>query len=57
MLDLRSVGYLSSAGLRVVMVAKKGMDAANGKLVLRGVRKDVMHVFAMTGFTRFLAFE
>lgn len=56
-LDLTSVGYISSAGLRVVMATQKAMSASGGQFVVKGVQKEVMQVFAMTGFTRILTFE
>lgn len=54
--DFADVEYISSAGLRVVMVADRHMTAA-GKLILKNVNDDVMEIFEMTGFVELLNFE
>ena len=55
-LDLKDVEYLSSAGLRVLLVAHKVM-AKQGKMSLRNVNKSVMEVFDITGFSNILDIE
>ncbi len=55
-LDLKDVEYLSSAGLRVLLVARKVM-AKQGKMSLRNVNKSVMEVFDITGFSNILDIE
>lgn len=54
--DFADVEYISSAGLRVVMVADRHMTAV-GKLILKNVNDDVMEIFEMTGFVELLNFE
>lgn len=54
--DFADVEYISSAGLRVVMVADRHMTA-DGKLILKNVNGDVMEIFEMTGFVELLNFE
>lgn len=49
-LDLASVGYVSSAGLRVVLVLAKRLKQVNGTLVLCGLRSRVREVFDISGF-------
>lgn len=49
-LDLSDVDYISSAGLRVILVAGKKLRAAQGQLVLCGLREEVRGVFEMSGF-------
>ncbi|MFY8102766.1 MAG: STAS domain-containing protein [Ramlibacter sp.] len=49
-LDLSEVGYISSAGLRVILAAGKKLRATQGKLVLCGLRDEVRGVFEMSGF-------
>lgn len=48
--DLSRVDYISSAGLRVILVAGKKLGATQGKLVLCGLGDDVRGVFEMSGF-------
>ncbi len=49
-LDLSGVDYISSAGLRVILVAGKKLRATQGQLVLCGLRDEVRGVFEMSGF-------
>lgn len=49
-LDLSAMGYVSSAGLRVMLLAGKKLRAAKGQLVLAGLRDEVRDVFEMSGF-------
>lgn len=53
--DFAGVEYISSAGLRVVMVADQYMSSC-GKLVLKNVNDDVREIFEMTGFDELLNF-
>lgn len=48
--DLSGVDYISSAGLRVILLAGKKLRATEGKLVLCGLREEVRGVFEMSGF-------
>ena len=56
MLDLGSLEYISSAGLRVILKAYKAL-AAKGGLKLTGVQEAVREVFDITGFSDFLDME
>lgn len=55
-IDLAKLSYLSSAGLRVLLVAQKIMTK-NGKMVIRHVNEDVMEIFSLTGFSAVLDIE
>ena len=55
-LDFSKLSYLSSAGLRVVLVAQKIM-MQQGKIDIKNANQDVMDIFSMTGFSNFLNFE
>ena len=55
-IDLAKLSYLSSAGLRVLLVAQKIMNK-NGKMVIRHANEDVMEIFNLTGFAAVLDFE
>lgn len=52
--DLAGLEYISSAGLRVLLAAAKGMDAQSGEMTVANVRPEVMEVFEVTGFADFL---
>lgn len=52
-LDLTKVGYLSSAGLRLLLLVYREFSARNGKLVLVGVSPDIRAVMSHTGFLSF----
>jgi len=49
-LDLRDVGYVSSAGFRVLLLAGKQADAGGSRLVLSGVTGKVRQLFDLGGF-------
>ena len=54
--DCEELSYLSSAGLRVLLVAHKIMSK-QGKMSLKRVNKSVMEIFDITGFLNILVFE
>ena len=49
-IDLAGVDYVSSAGLRVILLAGKRLKAGGGRLALAGLRDNVREVFEMSGF-------
>jgi len=53
-MDLTNVEYVSSAGLRIFMMAAKRLRARGERLSLRGVRPNVLTVLQMSNFTSFL---
>lgn len=53
-LDLSSVPYISSAGLRVVLLCAKELKAKNGGFALCGLGENVMDVFQLSGFSNIL---
>ena len=55
-LDVKGMEYISSAGLRVLLVAQKKMQKI-GSMKLTNVCQDVMEVFEMTGFADILVIE
>ena len=55
-LDMKGVEYISSAGLRVLLVAQKKMGKI-GTLKLTDVCDAVMDIFEMTGFSDILVIE
>jgi anti-anti-sigma factor len=50
LLDLAGLDYVSSAGLRVLLVAAKRADERGGKLALAGLSPKVRQLFELGGF-------
>lgn len=48
--DLSDLDYISSAGLRVILLAGKKMRETKGYIALAGLRANVNDIFAMSGF-------
>ena len=57
LLDCAAMEYISSAGLRVVLMAHKSIVANGGRFVIRNLSKEVRSVFDMIGFSNILAIE
>ena len=53
-LDCNAMEYISSAGLRVVLIAHKSITANGGRFVVSNLSKEVRSVFDITGFSRIL---
>lgn len=49
-LNMAELGYISSAGLRVVLQAAKDLKARQGDLLLAGLQGSVKDIFEMSGF-------
>ena len=52
--DLSQLDYISSAGLRVFLLAAKHMDDAKGKMIICSLKDAVKQVFDLAGFPSFL---
>ena len=57
MLDMGEMNYISSAGLRVVLLMLKKMNKAGKTMKLINVTEPVYEVFELTGFTDILNIE
>jgi anti-anti-sigma factor len=53
-IDLAGVDYISSAGLRAVLIGAKQMNAGYGKIALCGLSEKLQEVFHMSGFDKIL---
>ena len=53
-LDFSNVTYVSSAGLRVVLIGAKQINAKKGGFALCGLSDNIMDVFELSGFTNIL---
>jgi len=55
-LDFAALDYVSSAGLRVILLAQKTMNK-QGEMVIRNVNESINEVFEVTGFIDILTIE
>lgn len=51
LIDFSQLEYISSAGLRVLLMAAKRMKAAGGQLALCAMNENVKQVFDISGFS------
>lgn len=52
-LDMTGVGYMSSAGLRTLLLVYRQASAANGRVALAGLAEGVRDTMSITGFLGF----
>ena len=50
LLDLGAVNYMSSAGLRIVIIAAKGCRKQSGKMVLAALQPTIKEIFKIGRF-------
>lgn len=55
-IDMEKLDYISSAGLRTLLVAQKTMNK-QGTMKIRNVNELIMEVFNITGFVDILTIE
>ena len=55
--DFLNVEYISSAGLRALLIGQKTALSKKGKMEIVNVSKDVMTVLNMTGFNKILTIK
>ena len=56
-LDFENLDFVSSAGLRVLLLIQKKANALKGKMVIKNVKPEIQEVFEMTGFSGILTIE
>ena len=56
-LDMTEVPYISSAGMRVLIIAQNMMDEVGGTLTITHVSEMVGSVLQLTGFSDFMRIE
>lgn len=49
--NLEHLDYISSAGLRVLLMAAKKVKVGNGKIVLASLKDQIREVFEIAGFS------
>lgn len=55
--DCKKVTFVSSSGLRVILMAHKQVTAKNGTFILQNLIPEVQSVIDMTGFSRIITIE
>jgi anti-sigma B factor antagonist len=50
-IDFKNIQFISSAGLRVLLLAAKKVKPYGGKIILCEMSKDVREVFDISGFS------
>ena len=55
--DLKEVDYVSSAGLRAMLIVYKTAESKKGSFILRNLQNGVREVLDMSGFSRFIQIE
>jgi anti-anti-sigma factor len=56
-LDFKQLVYVSSAGLRVLLIGTKTAKAKGGKMSLVNVSAEIKEIFEMTGFSGILTID
>ena len=54
LLDFSKLQYISSAGLRIVLLAAKRMKSAGGRMALCSLNRQINEVFEISGFSAIL---
>lgn len=52
-LDMTGVTFLSSAGLRILLLVYRQANAKNGKVALAGLSEQIKDVMSITGFLNY----
>lgn len=53
-IDFENLEYISSAGLRILLVAAKKLKSRDGKIVFCSFNEFIKGIFEMSGFNRIL---
>ncbi len=56
-IDFEEVKYISSAGLRALLISHKTAASKGGKMVIKNCNKEVMEVIRSVGFDKILDIE
>ena len=56
-MDFEELEYISSAGLRALLLGHKTAMSKGGRMTVRNVNEDVMEIFEDTGFSDILDIE
>ncbi len=53
-INFEDIDYISSAGLRSILIIAKEAKNRDGKLVLCSLKEHIMEIFEITGFTKMI---
>ena len=53
--DMADLNYISSAGLRVLLIAARDLQSHGGKALFCGLSEQIAQVFEITGFDKILS--
>mgnify|MGYP000564591470 CR=1 FL=1 len=53
LIDMSQVGFMSSAGLRVMLILHRTISGGKGNVVLVGLSDDIKDTMSATGFLKF----
>ena len=51
LVNCSQMDYISSSGLRILLLALKRITLARGKFVICGLQENIREIFAISGFT------
>ena len=51
LVNCSQMDYISSSGLRILLIALKRITVASGKFVICGLQENISEIFAISGFT------
>lgn len=54
--DFEKLGYISSAGLRVLLLAQKTMNK-QGSMIIKNANENIKDIFEVTGFSEIFTIE
>ncbi len=54
-LDLAAISYISSAGLRAILITAKALSRRNAKFALSSPTEPIREVFEISGFDKIIA--
>ncbi|MGE4527545.1 MAG: STAS domain-containing protein [Rhodospirillaceae bacterium] len=56
-IDASRCAYISSAGLRLLLILAKRLTPAGGKVLIAGMSPDLMEIMRITGFDHLFVFH
>lgn len=57
LIDFSDLEFISSSGLRVLLIAAKKIKAEDGSIKICGIKKHIYEVFEIAGFTPLFEFK
>lgn len=57
LLDCSAMNYISSSGLRVLLIVQKKMSATGGSFILTNLQPGILEILEISGFTSIFTIE